>query len=248
LTQFETYHLENGNGKNGLAVYMRTIRAIYNKAVKSKTIGKKNNPFEDYQIKIVPTEKRALPLEPLKEVISLKLKLGHPCFHARNYFVTSFMLYGMNFTDMAYLKKTDLIAGRINYRRNKTSKLYDIQVSDQLRRILDYYKDADHSSPYLFPIIKRQGAVEEFVDIAKKRKIYNQQLKAIAKACGIEKKLTSYVSRHTFATHALFQNIPLKAISQMLGHSSIKTTEVYLASLPTNLLDTYHAQVLNVAS
>lgn len=75
------------------------------------------------------------------------------------------------------------------------------------------------------------------------RKSYNLALKRLALLCGIEEKLTSYVARHSFATQALLNDVPIKAISEMLGHSSLSTTEVYLKSLPTNVLDEYSDRV-----
>ncbi|WP_262508066.1 tyrosine-type recombinase/integrase [Zunongwangia mangrovi] len=59
---------------------------------------------------------------------------------------------------------------------------------------------------------------------------YNAGLKRMAKLCDIEEKLISYVSRHSFATHALLKNVPLTAISSMLGHSKFNTTQKYLKS------------------
>jgi len=69
-------------------------------------------------------------------------------------------------------------------------------------------------------------------------------LKKLAELCGIDSNLTSYVSRHSFATQAMQKSIPLNAISAMLGHSSIKTTEIYLKSLPSNVLDDYNLTIL----
>jgi len=115
LTKFEANHLARGNAHNGFAVYMRTIRSIYNKAIKSGIVEKSLYPFSDFKIKTTPTEKRALDWNLLKKIISLKLKKDHPCFNARNFFLASYMMYGMNFTDMAFLQKTDIINGRINY-------------------------------------------------------------------------------------------------------------------------------------
>jgi integrase/recombinase XerD len=76
------------------------------------------------------------------------------------------------------------------------------------------------------------------------RKNYNKGLKKIALLCGIEQNLTSYVSRHSFATQAMLQDVPLQAISAMLGHSKLNTTQIYLKSLPSNILDDYN-QLIN---
>ena len=81
-------------------------------------------------------------------------------------------------------------------------------------------------------------------DIQWARKRYNKKLKDVAALCGINKTLTSYVSRHSFATQAMMNQVPLNAISAMLGHSSIKTTEIYLKTLPAGILDEYNKLVI----
>jgi integrase len=244
LTKFETHHYSKGNTTNGLAVYMRTIRAIYNKAMKAGIVEKELYPFHDYKVKTVPTEKRALEWEMLKKIIDFDITPEHECYHARNYFLASYMMYGMNYSDMAFLKKEDINSGRIMYRRKKTSKLYDIKITSNLERILTLYMSQYPESAYVFPIIKREALPMQYKDIQWARKCYNKRLKTLAEKCGIEQNLTSYVSRHSFATQAMLQEVPLNAISSMLGHSSLKTTEIYLKSLPSNMLDDYNAMVL----
>ena len=76
------------------------------------------------------------------------------------------------------------------------------------------------------------------------RKRYNTKLKGIAELCDIEQNLTSYVSRHPFATQAMLQQVQLNAIGAMLGHFSLKTTEIYLKSLPSNILTDYNAKIM----
>jgi site-specific recombinase XerD len=246
LTQFETNHISKGNSPNGCAVYMRTIRAIYNKAIKEGFVEKELYPFGSYKIKTIPTEKRALEWDLLKKIIELKIPSDHECHNARNYFVASYMMYGMNFTDMAFLKVTDIKDGRILYRRKKTSKLYDIKLTKSLEKILRHYMKGKNELGYIFPIIHREDDAMQYKDIQWAQKRYNTKLKLLAKQCKIDKNLTSYVSRHSFATQAMLQEIPLNAISTMLGHSSLKTTEVYLKSLPSNILDDYNAKIMGM--
>ena len=249
LTKFEAHHLAKGNSYNGLAVYMRTLRAICNKAIKAGLVEKSHYAFEEYKIRTTSTEKRALDWDLIKKIIELDLKPDHALFHPRNYFVASYMMYGMNYTDMAFLKKENIQNGRIIYRRRKTSKVYDIKITEGLNKITSFYALQDADSPYVFPIIKRENISMQYKDIQWSRKRYNKKLKTIASECGIDKNLTSYVSRHSFATQAMLQQVPLNAISSMLGHSSLKTTEVYLKSLPSNILDDYNCRILeNIAS
>ncbi len=248
LKRFETFHLaKEGNGYNGLSVYLRTIRAIYNYAIKAGIADKELYPFDAYKIKSIPTEKRALDIDLLNNIVNLKLQPGDKLFNARNYFVASYMMYGMNFKDMAFLKKTDIIDGRVNYRRSKTAKLYDIKLFPALQEILDYYIEADPDAEFVFPILRPDSLAAQLKALKWARKRYNAKLKLIANKCDIETNLTSYVSRHSFATQAMLNTVPIAAISAMLGHSSIKTTEIYLKGLPSNILDDYNSQIMGQA-
>jgi integrase/recombinase XerD len=246
LTKFETHHYSKGNTANGLSTYVRAIRAIFNKAIKHGIVEKELYPFDNYKIKHAPTEKRALDWDLLKKIIELKITPEHECFNARNYFVASYMMYGMNFTDMAYLKLTDIKDGRVQYRRRKTSKLYDIKLTSNLEKILSHYIENNTGTDFIFPIIKREELMLQDRDIMWARKRYNKELKTVAELCSIEKNLTSYVSRHSFATQAMLQQVPVNAISTMLGHSSISTTQIYLKSLPSNILDDYNAKIMGI--
>jgi len=146
---------------------------------------------------------------------------------------------GMSFIDMAFLTLKNLEKGRVNYRRAKTSKLYDFMISEQLHQILDFYTKGKQKDDFVFQVIKTEDLESQYRNVESERRNYNKRLKQLAEKCKIGSNLTSYVSRHSFATQAMLQNIPLSAISQMLGHSSLTTTQIYLKSLPNNIMDDY---------
>ncbi len=244
IKKFERYHLSKGNSWNGLSTYLRAIKAIYNKGIKAGLIEKEAYPFTYYSIRQTPTEKRALSVEDLRKIMNLELPVESTLFRYRNYFLCSFFLYGMNFTDLAHLKLENIIGERIKFRRKKTAKLYDIKITSQLAKILDHYIKNKNLEDYIFPIIKRNHPSHQEREIAWERKRYNKGLKTIANLCGIEQKLTTYVSRHSFATQAMLNDVPLQAISAMLGHSKLNTTQIYLKSLPTQVLDKYNDRLI----
>ncbi|SMP30309.1 tyrosine-type recombinase/integrase [Chryseobacterium profundimaris] len=227
------------NSLNGLSVYMRTIWAIFNQAIKSGIVDKKLYPFDKYTIKNEPTRKRALEMDDIRKILLINLSEDDKLFHTRNYFMASYLMCGMSFIDMAFLTVEDLKNGRVSYRRKKTSKLYDFIISEQLKQILEYYLKGKSKADFVFPIIKQNKLEKQYKDIADARKKYNVRLKLLAEKCGIASHLTAYVSRHSFATQAVLQNLPLQAVSQMLGHSSLATTQIYLKSLPNNVMDEY---------
>ncbi|MEM9680171.1 MAG: site-specific integrase [Bacteroidota bacterium] len=245
LKRFEQYHLaKEGNTLNGLASYMRTIRAIYNKGIKAGLIEREAYPFDLYKIKQEPTEKRALDKDSLKAIMSLNLSPDHPLFDARNYFILSYMLYGISFIDLAFLKGMNIKDGRVTYRRKKTGKLYDIRITEQIKEIIHYYQGNKGRADFIFPIIKRAKLEDQYADARWALKRYNKRLKDLATLCEIDQTLTSYVSRHSFATQALLMDVPVVAISQMLGHAKLNTTQVYLKSLPNNILDDYQEKII----
>lgn len=244
LKRFERFHLsKQGNSQNGLASYMRTIKAIYNRGIKDDIIERENYPFFKYQIKTNPTEKRAIKVEYIRKILELNLEKEHPLFHFRNYFLLSYLTMGMSYIDMVFLRKKDIVDDRIKFQRRKTSKLYDIKITEQVKVILKFYITKKKQNEFILPVLKRDTLELHYKDAQWGLKKYNKGLKEIAKLCAIEERLTSYVSRHSFATHALFKNIPLVAISTMLGHSKLSTTQIYLKSLPSNILDEYQEEL-----
>lgn len=93
------------------------------------------------------------------------------------------------------------------------------------------------------PLISVETLEGRYKQVRGARKRYNKGLNKIAEQCGLEDNLTSYVSRHSFATHAMLKDVPLQAISAMLGHNKLSTTQIYLKSVPINILDSYQEQM-----
>ena len=246
LKRFESWHFSRGNSINGLSAYMRTIKAILNRAIKADVISLDAYPFTHYRIKTTPTEKRALDIKSIKAIMLLNLQETDNLFHYRNYFLSSYMLYGISFMDLAFLKVENIVDNRIKFQRRKTSKPYDINITPQLKEILSFYLRDKEKSDFIFPIVKREVFELQYKDVLWARKRYNKGLKEIAKNCNIEQRLTSYVSRHSFATQAMLQDVPLQAISAMLGHNRLSTTQIYLKSLPSEILDSYNKKLVAI--
>ena len=244
LIRFESAYLSRGLSENGLAVYMRTLRAIFNKAVREGIAEKEGYPFADYTIKTKPTKKRAITQEAIERIVNLDLESGTGLFDARNFFLASFYTMGASFIDLAFLKVANLVDGRVQYQRQKTGRYYDIRIEPQLQKILDHYIIKKEKEDFIFPIIKREGLLDQYKDIQWAQNRYNKRLKRIAGIAKIDENLTSYVSRHSFATLADQMEIPLTAISQMMGHERVSTTQVYLASLRSNVLDDYNERII----
>lgn len=237
LKDYETDYLSRGNKINGLSFILRTLRAIFNKAIEREYVHQKFYPFSKYKIKNEKTIKRALMKEPLDRIVALQFPKDHPLFHTRNFFLASYNLHGMNFVDLAFLQVKHIQDGRIVYRRKKNSRPYNVHISKALGVILFYYLPGKEKEDFLFPILTSTSLEEQHTEYVNKRRAFNAELKEIGILAQIDTKLTSYVSRHSFATQALWNEVSLKAIQEMLGHESLETTQKYTSDLPKKVID-----------
>lgn len=152
-------------------------------------------------------------------------------------FLFSYYARGMNFVDMAQLKRSNVYDGRIVYRRRKTNDPFSIPVSDALATIMAAFDRVD--SPYLFPILNETHATprQQWDRMQKCLVKLNSDLKQVALVAGISVPLTSYVARHTFATTLKRKGVDVAVISESMGHESVNTTRAYLKRFGSEVLD-----------
>ena len=142
---------------------------------------------------------------------------------------------GMAFVDIAYLRKENLQNGMICYARRKTGQLLSVRIEPGIQRIIDRY--ASRERPYLFPLLSSTDAVMAYGEYQVALNTYNRFLGRLSKMLGSGVKLTSYTSRHSWATAARNHNVPISVISQGMGHTSEQTTQIYLAMLENSVID-----------
>lgn len=241
MEAYEAWHKQRGNLPNTISFYTRILRAVYHRAVENDII-ENRNPFRHVYTGVDKTVKRAIPLSHIKKIKVLDLSLSPPLDYARDMFLMSFYLRGMSFIDMTFLKKTDLKNGYIVYRRRKTGQQLTIEWTPEMQAIIDKYPD--NPTQYLLPIIKSEGINER---CAYRNIGYNinHSLKKIAGMVGINIPLTMYVARHSWASAAKAKGIPLSVISEGMGHDSEATTQIYLASLDTSVVDKANSLILS---
>jgi len=245
LKALEKWHLSKGNKINSLGTYLRTLRSSFNKAVKEGLADKYASPFGEYSIKKEETDKRNINQDYLERIINLMLTPEDPLFHTRNYFLSSFLMNGMSFIDMAFLTVRNTIQGRVKYQRAKSSRHYNIKIIPMLQTVLDHYIQGKELDTFIFPILKRDTFEEQYLDMETARRQYNRDLKTLAIRCKIQENLSSYVSRHSFAMILKLKGVPLEAISEMLGHSEVRTTKIYLDAFPDEMVDNYAETALD---
>lgn len=240
MEAYEAWHKNRGVVPNTISFYTRILRAVYNRAVKDDII-ENRNPFRHVYTGVAKTVKRALPLAVIKKIKALDLSLTPALDYSRDMFLLSFYLRGMSLIDMAFLKKADLKNGYVTYRRRKTGQQLIIEWTKEMQMILDKYPE--NKSDYLLPVIRNSG-VNERSTYRNTGYNINHNLKRIAGMVGVTIPLTLYVARHSWASAAKAKGIPLSVISEGMGHDSEATTQIYLASLDTSVVDKANSLIL----
>lgn len=241
MESYQAWHKLRGNSPNTISFYTRILRAVYHRAVEENII-ENRHPFRHVYTGVDKTVKRAISLSAVKAIKNLDLSLTPVLDYARDMFIMSFYLRGMSFIDMSFLKKSDLKNGYVVYRRRKTSQQLTIKWTYEMQSIVDKYPV--NPTRYLLPIIKAVGINER---CAYRNCGYNinRNLKKIGTLAGVDIPLTMYVARHSWASIAKAKGIPISVISEGMGHDSVATTQIYLASLDTAVVDRANALIIS---
>lgn len=226
-------------GDTTIHLRLRTLRALINMA-------KANEGFDYYvfkDFKLTPfstkTPKRALKLEEMKAIFNYKADPSESKYHSLNYFKFMYLCWGMNWVDVCHLKKDQIEEDKFTYIRIKTGKHYTINIIEATQKIIDEYKEYNLNSPYVFPILNERHIKPRTIKNRVKKSLdnVNEDIQSIAKELKIEKEVTTYTTRHTFATILKYLNVPTEVISEIYGHSSINTTNIYLDSFKEETLN-----------
>lgn len=240
MTEYEAFLKLNGVSMNSSSFYMRVLRVVYNRTVE-KGLTEQKSPFKNVYTGIERTIKRAISFSIIKKIKELDLMFHPSLDYARDMFLFSFYTRGMSFVDMAYLKKTDLKGEILSYRRKKTGQQLFVKWEKCMQAILDKYPAND--TYYLLPIIcnAEKNARSQYKNASC---LINRNLKNIGNELDISIPLTMYVARHSWASIAKSKNIPITVISEGMGHDSEQTTQIYLASLDSSIVDKANSIIL----
>ena len=242
IAEYEAYLKGRGNSPNTVSFYMRILKAVYNRAVEDG-LTEQQYPFKSVYTGVEKTMKRALSLNDIRRIKGVDLSLKPSLDYACDMFLFCFYTRGMSFIDMAYLRKKDLQNGTLSYRRRKTGQQLFIKWEKCMQDILDKYPI--NETEYLLPIITKQD--EDYrKQYANKLHHVNYLLKKIGKLLDLPIPLTMYVGRHSWASIAKSRNVPVSVISEGMGHDSENTTQIYLASLDTTVVDKANKKILDL--
>ena len=225
---------------NTIGIRFRTLRAVYNLALAEGIVKVDCYPFKKYKVSKLhkETAKRAITKEQVKQVIEYDVSRAR--FYKRlavDMFTFSYLMGGINFTDMAFLTDKNFDGERLVYIRQKTKKLIMLPLQEKAVEIVNRYRSSQRK--YVFPVLDNRERTPRQI----RNRIYdvldnvNGYLADIGKELGIELKISSYVARHSYATVLKRSGVSTSVISESLGHSSERVTQIYLDSFENRQLN-----------
>lgn len=242
LSSFEKWMDKSGIKINAYAIHLRNIRAVFNYAIDNGYT--ELYPFRKFKIKKEETRKRSLTVD------QLRILIDYPCEEwqerYRDIFVLMFCLIGINGADLLMSGKDAIKNGRIEYKRAKTGKLYSVKVEPEAMKIIDKYK----GEKYLLNIMDEYKDYKNFLH---RMGIALKEIGTMERVGRGGKKvrnplfpeISSYWSRHTWATLAYELDIPVDIISQALGHSNPHSTTMIYIKTNLNKVDEANRKVLD---
>jgi len=241
LKNFERWMLENGKSISTVGIYLRPLRMVFNAAIADNIIGRDIYPFglRKYKIPSSKNTKKALTSSELKLLFDYAPIAGTWHDKAKDFFLFSYLCNGMNMKDILHLKNRDIDNNFIRFTRAKTintnranSAKISIVICEQVQDIINKWRSSSTApDDYIFPFLAKSLTPEKrHTDTQQFIKMVNKYLKDIITKLEIDKPITTYFARHSFATMLKRSGVSTEIISESLGHSNTRTTSSYLDS------------------
>ncbi|WP_308991666.1 site-specific integrase [Mariniflexile litorale] len=236
LNEYQNFMLSNGKSYTTIAIYTRTLRAVFNNAIESNDIIKDIYPFGEKKFKIPQTRKvkKALNAEQLKTLFNAEVTNENEQ-QAKDFWFFSYACNGMNLKDISLLKYSDIKEDRFNYYRAKTfdktakKTAITIHLTEYTKSIISKYGN-ENKDGFVFSIIALEDSSQtQYNKIKNFTRLINDHIKRIAKANDLPADISTYWARHSFATQSIRSGVSMEFISEALNHSDLSVTKNYFA-------------------
>ncbi len=251
LNKFQQWAEKEKYSLTTISIYLVRTKKIFNDLIKSGEVSKHRYPFGKglYKIPESTNSKRPLSINEIMAIYNYQPTSDNEEF-AKSMFIFSYLCSGMNMADIFSLKNSDFGDDRLTFVRrktkNKTPRTLTVMLNDDIRDIIRRHKVHIINSDYVFKVINESmNEQEQHTAIGLSVTYINRSLKAIAKKLGLPGTISTYFARHSFATILMESEAPLAFISQKLGHSDLKTTQIYLSQFSKEKEENYTSNLLN---
>ncbi|MFK2818988.1 site-specific integrase [Flavobacteriaceae sp. LMIT009] len=237
LTDFEQCLTKKGLSITTIGIYLKALRAIFNKAISENEIDEGIYPFgkRKYQIPSSKGTKKALGTKQLKLLFDAK-PMNKQQIIAKDFWFFSYSCNGMNIKDVALLKFKDIDEETIRFYRAKTRftsktdlKLITVYQNNYTNEFIEKYSNKDKSSEnYVFKVLSNSmSSKEQRAKIKNFTRFVNQHIKKLAESVGLSGEISTYWARHSFATTSIRKGASMELMQESLGHKDLKTTQSY---------------------
>ena len=238
LRKYERWMLKEKRSITTVGIYLRSLKAIYNQQNIDASIYPFGNDKKKYQIPASKNIKKSLTVEEIAKIYNYEAKPMSSKDMAKDYWLFLYLANGMNVKDFCMLKWENIDGKMLKYKRAKTkrsqkeSKYISVALKDETLDIIKKWgQPSILKSAYIFPHLKPEFSAEKKYTIYQQlTKNINKYMKVISVELGLEKNITTYFARHSFATVLKRSGAQIGMISDLLGHSSVDVTESYLGS------------------
>jgi integrase/recombinase XerD len=236
VMNLETKLYKRGMSVNGASVYLRTFRAVCNKAINQDIVKLEWYPFRKHRMRKEKTVPRVLTMAEIKSYFALNLPYTHPSYTYWNIGRLIFMLRGINLRDLILLKPECMKNGRLIYRRAKTGKLYSIQVTPEITATLSTFTPKETLLGVLTGAqLNSSFKINHFQQFLK---VTNKHLKNIGAFLEVNEPISTYVFRYTYANLAKQLGYSKDLIAEALGHEyGNSVTGIYLEQFDNDVVD-----------
>lgn len=251
LNSYERYSIEEEKSKTTIGIYLRALRSIFNEAISKEDILPSLYPFrrnqyekDKYEIPVTRNIKKALTKPEIEKIFNAQTKEGSIRSKAKDYWIFIYLTNGLNVSDLCLLKYKNISNEKLEFIRTKTKnqkkeqKIQAVLLPQSLAIIKKWGNKKKDENTFVFPELTGKETPERRKQLIQQlTHVINDNMKAIASELGIEKSITTYVARHSFATVLKRSGAKTSLISEMLGHSNEKTTQAYLDSFENDALE-----------
>lgn len=239
IKKYESWLIERKLHPNTVSFYMRNLKALWNRAVNDGIIEARPSPFRHINTGIGKSTKRAVDKNVILSIEKLdSKKLSEKVILARLYFLFCYYAQGMAFIDLAHLTDKNIQGDYLIYTRHKTGEKIRIKLLPVMKKIIRYVRQ--NKEGLLFPILS--GPDASYREYEKKLRLYNGELKKLGLL--VNAHLSSYVARHSWTTHVKNLGVPDNLISEGMGHTSVKTTHIYIDFTKCNMFDLINKKLI----
>lgn len=239
LNHYERFMLDKNKTITTVSIYTRTLRAVFNNAIRESDISKDIYPFGTkkegkYQISKTKKVKKALNSQQLKTLFNAEVESENEQL-AKDFWFFSYACNGINFKDIALLKYSNIENDMFTYFRAKTfgksveKTPITVYLNDFSKGVIKKYGNKNKNG-YVFTIIQlKEDSTVQFKKIKNFTRLVNDYIKRIAIKYDLPKDISTYWARHSFASNSVRKGVSMEFISEALNHSNLSVTKNYFA-------------------